>query len=137
MLGDTLRLLVARKVVVARLHFFVLVLVGDRQVRKRAQCDFTDVDDEFVAMFDDTLCTVLVETKFGHDLFDGISNSFATGCDKYNNSIKMVKSQGKTKLRTNAFCKRKNNIRNNCSNYKSPDNVIPEVNTREYASNTS
>lgn len=72
LLGDALGLLVAREVTERRLHFLVLVAVGDRQVVQRSECRDADCFDELVAVFDDALCTGIVEAEFGDDLLDSV-----------------------------------------------------------------
>lgn len=72
LLGDTLGLLVAREVAVERLHFVVLVAVGDRQVVQRSEGRDADCFNELVTVFDDALGTGIVEAEFDDNLLDGI-----------------------------------------------------------------
>ncbi len=71
LLGNALGL-VAREVAVARLHFLVLELVGDRQVLEQGGDRLADAAGEFVAVFDDALCAGVVEAELREDLLDGI-----------------------------------------------------------------
>ena len=63
---------VAGEIAVARFHFFVLELVGDRQVLERRGDRHANSFCEFIAVCMHTLCTVLVETEFRNCFFCGV-----------------------------------------------------------------
>ena len=71
LLRDALRL-VAGEISVARLHFLVLELVGDRQVLQRGDGGRADGLGEIVAVFDDALCAGVVEAELSENLLDGV-----------------------------------------------------------------
>ncbi len=64
--------LVAVGIRVARLHFLVLELVGDRQILQRGEGGRADGLGEIVAVFDDALCARIVETELSENLLDGV-----------------------------------------------------------------
>lgn len=71
LLGDSLGL-VAREVAVVAGDLFVLELVGDRQNLERGESRSADCFGEFVAVFDDALGVMFVETEPAENLLDGV-----------------------------------------------------------------